>query len=95
MTLRPLTFGISIVPNAEGPGESVDLVKRADALGRIWNIPAPALDTDEWAAQLANRSERYGVDTFVIWTTGASADADQHDQAERLAAAREAIGAQP
>ena len=53
---------------------------------RIWNVPAPALDGG--AEQILGWSERYGVDTIVLWP-------DNPDQLERFAAAREEIGATP
>ena len=60
---------------------------------RIWNIPVPAVDSEDPAAQLANWAERYGVDTFVLWPSGE----DQIGQVERLGeeiapAVRERLG---
>ena len=67
----------------------------AEAIGRdpaevrrIWNIPAQLLDDRDVAAQLANWSERYGVDTFVLWP----GQEKTTEQVERFAAARDAIG---
>ena len=61
------------------------------AVRRVWNIPAPALDGADMAAQMTNWAERYGVDTFVLWPT----EDNPIQQIERLAAARDTIGVRP